>query len=141
MELLPCQGNDVEKTQVRINSWAESHEEKWRHVPKKSKEKTQENKKTVKKGLHRKRIMDGGEGKRFKNGCAAENIEPQKKLRESDEIRENEENSSPMSKTRSKQGSEEWGNCSNVSKTIVKQSIEESLVYCANGPMGVNGGT
>ena len=34
--------------------------------------------------------------------------------------------SSPMSKTRSKQGSEEkWGDCSNVSKTTVKQDIEE----------------
>ena len=43
-----------------------------------------------------------------------------------------------MSKTRSKQGSEEWGNRSNVSKTIVNQSIEESLGYCANGPMGVS---
>ena len=43
-----------------------------------------------------------------------------------------------MSKTRSKQGSDEWGNLSNVSNTIVKQSIEVSLGYCANGPMGVS---
>ena len=43
-----------------------------------------------------------------------------------------------MSKTRSKQGSEEWGNRSNLSKTIVKQSIEGSLRYCANGPMVVS---
>ena len=43
-----------------------------------------------------------------------------------------------MSKTRSKQGSEEWGNHSNVSKTILKQIISGSLVYCANGPMGVS---
>ena len=43
-----------------------------------------------------------------------------------------------MSKTRSKQGSDEWGNCSNVSKTILKQIIEGSLGYCANGPMGVS---
>ena len=42
-----------------------------------------------------------------------------------------------MSKTRSKQGSEEWGDCFDVSKTIVKQSIEGSLGYCDNGPMGV----
>ena len=42
-----------------------------------------------------------------------------------------------MSKTRSKQGSEEWGDFSNVSKTMVKQSIEGSLGYCANGTMGV----
>ena len=39
-----------------------------------------------------------------------------------------------MSKTRSKQCSEEkWGNHSNVSKTILKQIIEGSLGYCANG--------
>ena len=43
-----------------------------------------------------------------------------------------------MSKTRLKQGSDEWGNCSNVSKTISKQKIEGSLGYCANGPMGVS---
>ena len=43
-----------------------------------------------------------------------------------------------MSKTRSKQGSEDWGNCSNVYKTIVKQSIEGSLGYCVNGPLGVS---
>ena len=42
-----------------------------------------------------------------------------------------------MSKTRSKQDSEEWGNCSNVLKTIVKKSTEGSLVCCANRPMGV----
>ena len=42
-----------------------------------------------------------------------------------------------MSKTRSKQGSDEWGNFSNVSKTIVKQSIVGSLGYCANRPMRV----
>ena len=42
-----------------------------------------------------------------------------------------------MSKTRSKQGCDEWGNCSNVSKTIVKQSIEGSLGYCSNDTMGV----
>ena len=44
-----------------------------------------------------------------------------------------------MSKTSSKQGSEEkWGDFSNVSKTILKQGIEGSLGYCANGPMGVS---
>ena len=43
-----------------------------------------------------------------------------------------------MSKTRSKQGSEEkWGDCSDVSNTIVKQGTEGILEYCANGPMGV----
>ena len=41
MEKLPLQGNNMEKIQVRINSWAEIHEEKWRHVPKKLKEKIQ----------------------------------------------------------------------------------------------------
>ena len=106
-------------------------------MPKKLKKKIEESYKTVKKGLQRQMIMDGGESKKLKNGCVVENIEPQKKLRECDEIRENEENSSPMSKTRSKQGSEEWGNCSYVSKSMVKQSIEGSLGYCANGPMGV----
>ena len=43
-----------------------------------------------------------------------------------------------MSKTRSNQGSEECRDRSNVSKTIVKQSIDESLGYCANMPMGVS---
>ena len=43
-----------------------------------------------------------------------------------------------MSKTRLKQGIEDkWGNISNVSKTIAKQGIEVSLVYCDNGPIGV----
>ena len=43
-----------------------------------------------------------------------------------------------MSKTRLKQVSEDkWGDRSNVSKTIVKQGIEGSLGYCANGPIGV----
>ena len=42
--------------------------------------------------------------------------------------------SSPMSKTRAKQGRD----CSNVSKIIEKLSIEGRLGYCANGPMGVN---
>ena len=77
---------------------------------KKLKKKIQENQKTVKKGLHRPMIMDGGEGKKFKNCCVVENIEHQKKIIESDKIRVNEGDSSPMSKTRSKQGSEEkWG--------------------------------
>ena len=44
-----------------------------------------------------------------------------------------------MSKTRSKQDSEEkWGDLSNVSKKIVKQGIELNLVYFSNGPMGVS---
>ena len=43
-----------------------------------------------------------------------------------------------MSKTRLKQGSDECGNFSNVSKTIAKKSIEGSLGYCANGKMGVS---
>ena len=82
--------------------------------------------------------MYGGEGKKLRNCCVVENIEPQQKLRECDEIREDEENSSPMSKNRSKQGSEEWRNQSNVSKTFVKQNIEGSLGYCDNGTMGVS---
>ena len=43
-----------------------------------------------------------------------------------------------MSKTRSKQGSDKWGSCYNVSNTIVKQSIEGRLRYCVNGPMGLS---
>ena len=78
MEKLPRQGISVKKTRVRINSWAESHEEKWRRVLKKRKEKIQENKKTVKKCLHRKMRMDRGEGKKLKNCCVVENIEHQK---------------------------------------------------------------
>ena len=50
--------------------------------PKKSKRNKNKNKKTVKKGLHRKMIMDRGEGKKLKKCCVLENIEPQKKLRE-----------------------------------------------------------
>ena len=126
------------KTRVRINSWEASHEEKWRHVPKYLKDKIEENQKTVKEGLQRQMIMDGGEGKKFKNCCVFENIEPQKQLRECNEIKEKKNNCSPMSKNSLKQGSDEWGNCSNVYKNIVKQSIEGSLGYCANGPMGVN---
>ena len=46
--------------------------------------------------------------------------------------------SSPISKTRSKQGIEDkWGDCSNVSKAIVNQDIEGSLGYCANGLMTI----
>ena len=46
--------------------------------------------------------------------------------------------SSPMSKTRPKQGIEEkWGYHSNVSNTIVRKVIEGSLGYCANGPMTI----
>ena len=83
--------------------------------------------------------MDGVEGKKLKNGSVVEDIEPQRKMIVSDEIRDNEENSSPMSNNRLKQGSEEkWGNCPNVSKTIKKQSIEGSLGYCANGKMGIS---
>ena len=48
--------------------------------------------------------MYGEEGKKLKNCCVVENIEPQKKFRECDEIRENEKKCSPMSKTRSNQG-------------------------------------
>ena len=108
-------------------------------MPKQLKDKIQENQNMVKKGLHIQMIMDGGEGKKLKHCCVVDNIEPQRKIRESDEIRDNEENISHMSKTRSKQVSEKkWGNHSNASNNIVKQSIEESLVYCANGPMRVS---
>ena len=55
-------------------------------MPKKLKEKIEENQKTLKKGLQRQMIMDGGESKKFKKNCVVENIEPQKKLRECDEI-------------------------------------------------------
>ena len=53
-----------------------------------------------KNGLHRPMILDGGKGKKLKNCCVAENIEHQRKIRESDKIRGNEGDSSPMSKTR-----------------------------------------
>ena len=82
--------------------------------------------------------MDGDEVKKFKNCCVVENIQHPQKIRENDEVRENEGNSSPMSKTRSKQGSEgKWGDHSNVSKTILKQGIEGSLRYCINERMEV----
>ena len=41
-----------------------------------------------------------------------------------------------MYTTGSKQGNEEWGDCSNMTMTIEKQSIEGSLGYFANGPIG-----
>ena len=50
-------------------------------MPKELKYKIEENQKTVKKGLHRQMIMDGGEGKKLKNCCVVDNIEHQKKLR------------------------------------------------------------
>ena len=53
------------KTQVGINSWLESHEEKLRRVPTKSEEKIQENKKRDKMCLHRPMVMDKGEGKKL----------------------------------------------------------------------------
>ena len=81
MEQLPHQESNLKKSWVRINSWAASHEEKWRHVPKKSKEKIQENKKAVKKGLHGPMIMDGGEGKKLKKCCVVKDIEHQQKIR------------------------------------------------------------
>ena len=55
----------MEKIWDRINSWAASHEEKYRRVQTKSKENIQENKKMVKKILHIPIIMDEGEGKKF----------------------------------------------------------------------------
>ena len=77
MEQLNCQGSSVGKTQVRINSWAGSHEERCRRVPTKSEDKIQENNKRVKKGIHRPIVMDGGEGKMLKKCCAVEDIENQ----------------------------------------------------------------
>ena len=71
----------MEKTRARINSWAASHEEKWWRVQKKSKYNIQENKNTVKKGLHIPMIIDGGEGKKFKKCCVIEYIEHQRKIR------------------------------------------------------------
>ena len=51
--------------------------------------------------------MDGGEGEKLKLYCVVEDIEHQQKIRENDEVGENEGYISPMSKTVSKQGSEE----------------------------------
>ena len=69
IEQLPRQGSSVKKIRVRINSWAAINEEKWWSVPKKPKDKIQENKKTVKKGLHGPMIIYGGEGKKLKMLC------------------------------------------------------------------------
>ena len=60
---------------------------------KKIKDKRKENNKTVKKDLHRKMIMYGGEGENLHCFCGVKNIEPQILFRKSDEIRDNEENS------------------------------------------------
>ena len=87
MKNLPFQEGNVEKQGVRINLWAASHEEKWRHVPKKLKEKIEENQKKLKKVLQRQMIMDVGEGYKLIFFCVVENIEPQKKLIECDEIK------------------------------------------------------
>ena len=107
-------------------------------MPKQLKEKIEGNQNTVKKCIQRQMIMYEGESKRLKKCCVVENIEPQKQLRECDEIEENKKKCSLMFKTGSKQGSDEWLNCYNVSKNIVKQIIERSLGYCANEPMGVS---
>ena len=70
-------------------------------------------------------IIDDGEGKKLKSCCVVENIEHQQKIKENYKIRESEGDSSPMSKTMSKQGSEyKWGDNSKVYKTIVRQGIE-----------------
>ena len=58
--------------------------------------------KTLKTGLHRPMIMDGGKGKKLKTCCVVDNIEHQQKIRENNKIRENEGDRLPMSKTRSK---------------------------------------
>ena len=62
--------------------------------------------------------------KEVKTRCVVENIEHHQKIRENNEIRENEGDSSPMYNTRPKQGSEEkWGDRSNLSRTIANQGI------------------
>ena len=61
-----------------------------------------------------------------------------KKYIYNDRITKNEGVISPKYTTRSNQGIEEkWGGRSIVYKTIVKQGIEGSLVYCANGPITI----
>ena len=44
--------------------------------------------------------MDGGKGKKLKKNYVVKDIENQRKIGENDGIRENEGDSSPMSKTR-----------------------------------------
>ena len=78
MEKLPRQGNSVVKTRVRIKSWAEIHEEKWRRVPTKPEEKIQVHKKRVIRGMHGPMLMDGGEGKKLKFFCVVKDIEHQR---------------------------------------------------------------
>ena len=56
----------------------------------------------TKKWLQRQMILHVGEAKNLKNSCVVENIDPQKKFRECNEIKENEKKCSPMYKTRSK---------------------------------------
>ena len=58
--------------------WAASHEYIWRLVTTKSEEKIQENRKRVKRGIHRPMLMDGGEGKKLKTICVVEDIEHQR---------------------------------------------------------------
>ena len=66
MENLPRQGSNVEKTRVRINSWAASHEEKMAACAKKIKRENTRKSEDSKNGLHRQMIMNGGQGKKLK---------------------------------------------------------------------------
>ena len=75
----------------------------------------------VKKGLHRPMVMDGSKSKKLKNDVLLRILNISRKIYINDRITEYEGVSSPMFKTRSKQGIEEKvGDHYNVSKTIVK---------------------
>ena len=53
-------------------------------MPKMLKDKIQENKKMVKRGIPRPMIIDGGEVNKLKTICVVDNIEHQQKIRENE---------------------------------------------------------
>ena len=77
MVQLPCQGSSVVET-CEKNSWAASHEEKWRRVPTKPEERIKVHKESEIRGLHITMLMDGGEGNILRKGYTVKDIEHQR---------------------------------------------------------------
>ena len=62
------------ETHQKINSWASSHEEKWRRESTKTEEKVQVNREREIRILHIPTFMDGGDGKIGRKGCVVKGI-------------------------------------------------------------------
>ena len=75
---LTSQGSYVVETRQKINSWAASHEEKWRRVPTKPEERIKVHKESEIRGLHITMLMDGGEGNILRKGYTVKDIEHQR---------------------------------------------------------------